>query len=179
MSTIGFIGLGNMGGPMAVNLVKAGHTVQVFDLLAESVAKAKAEGAHPAPTAAEAASNADVVISMLPASRHVEAVYLGDDGLLQHIGASTLIIDSSTIAPVTARLVAEAASEKGLMMIDAPVSGGVGGAGKGKATHSQQLGPSGVPVTTDVVDGLDELWEGTRYGSEFDLDTFVSGLKNG
>ncbi|MGB1757398.1 MAG: NAD(P)-binding domain-containing protein, partial [Pseudomonadales bacterium] len=108
MSTIGFIGLGNMGGPMAINLVKAGHTVQVFDLVADSVDKVKAEGGRPAETAAAAVANADVVISMLPASRHVEAVYLGHDGLLEHIGSSTLIIDSSTIAPVTARQVAAA-----------------------------------------------------------------------
>ena len=134
MSTIGFIGLGNMGGPMAINLVKAGHTVQIFDLVVDSVEKVKAEGGLPANTAAAAAANANVVISMLPASRHVEAVYLGEDGLLEHIGPSTLIIDSSTIAPVTARLVAAAASEKGLMMIDAPVSGGVGGAVGGPLT---------------------------------------------
>ena len=134
MSTIGFIGLGNMGGPMAINLVKAGHTVQIFDLVVDSVEKVKAEGGLPANTAAAAAANADVVISMLPASRHVEAVYLGEDGLLEHIGPSTLIIDSSTIAPVTARLVAAAALEKGLMMIDAPVSGGVGGAVGGTLT---------------------------------------------
>lgn len=128
MSRIAFIGLGNMGSPMAANLVKAGHQLQVFDLAPASVASAVAAGATAASSAADAVASADVVISMLPASRHVEALYLGDSGLLPDIPTSALVIDCSTIAPASARKVAEAAAARGLAMIDAPVSGGTAGA---------------------------------------------------
>lgn len=134
MTRIAFIGLGNMGGPMAANLAKAGHAVRAFDLSADAVATAVAAGAVAAANAAEAVADAEVVVSMLPASRHVEGLYLGDDGLLARLPAGALVIDSSTIAPASARKVAEAAAARGLAMIDAPVSGGTAGAQAGTLT---------------------------------------------
>ncbi len=134
MTKITFIGLGNMGGPMASNLVKAGHEVTVFDLSKDAVAALVSEGAKTADTAHEAANGAECVITMLPAGQHVEAVYLGDDGLLAKLPAGTLVIDSSTIAPETARGVAEVARAKDIPFLDAPVSGGVGGAKAGTLT---------------------------------------------
>ncbi len=134
MAKITLIGLGNMGGPMASNLVKAGHEVTVFDLSKDAVAALVSEGAKTADTAHEAANGAECVITMLPAGQHVEAVYLGDDGLLAKLPAGTLVIDSSTIAPETARGVAEVARAKDIPFLDAPVSGGVGGAKAGTLT---------------------------------------------
>ena len=132
--TIAFIGLGHMGGPMAVNLVKAGFPVQAFDLVPAALEAAAAAGARIAATAVEAVKGAQIVISMLPASRHVEGLYLGKDGILAHIEADALVIDSSTIAPASARKVAEAAAARGLPMIDAPVSGCTAGATAGTLT---------------------------------------------
>ena len=134
MATITFIGLGNMGGPMAANLVKAGHDLTVFDLSSEAVKALTSEGAKSAATIQEAVEGAEVVISMLPAGQHVEAVYLGDNGLLKNLPSTTLVIDSSTIAPETAKGVAEAAVAAGITFMDAPVSGGVGGAKAGTLT---------------------------------------------
>ncbi len=137
MSQIAFIGLGNMGGPMAKNLLKAGHHLTVFDLSATALQVLVNEGATAASSAIDAVCNADIVISMLPASRHVEALYLGDldkPGLLPHIKSGTLIIDCSTIAAQTAMTVAKAATALGLAMLDAPVSGGTGGAIAGTLT---------------------------------------------
>ncbi|MBR0345217.1 MAG: NAD(P)-binding domain-containing protein, partial [Rudaea sp.] len=123
MSRIAFIGLGHMGGPMAANLLKAGHAVRVFDLVPAAVEAAVAAGARAAGSAAEAVADAEAVISMLPASPHVESLYLGADGLLAKIPAGALVVDCSTIAPASARKVAEAAAAHGLAMLDAPVSG--------------------------------------------------------
>ncbi len=134
MAKIGFIGLGNMGGPMVANLLKDGHTVRCFDIVPELVQRAAAGGAGVAANAADVAEAADVLISMLPASVHVEALYLGEGGILPVIDPSTLVIDCSTIAPSSARKVAAAAAEAGLTMLDAPVSGGVGGAVAGTLT---------------------------------------------
>ena len=134
MSHIAFIGLGNMGGPMAANLVKAGHTVHVFDLNGTTVTAAVQAGAQAAADAKAAVANAEVVISMLPASRHVESLYLGEGGLLAAIAPGALVIDSSTIAPASAQKVAQAAADRGLQMIDAPVSGGTAGAQAGTLT---------------------------------------------
>jgi 3-hydroxyisobutyrate dehydrogenase len=131
---IAFIGLGNMGGPMAANLHKAGFAVTAFDLSADALDKAKAQGVAVAGSAHQAADGAQVVISMLPASRHVESLYLGDDGLLPRLAAGTLVIDCSTIAPASAQKVAQAAAARGLAMIDAPVSGGTAGAAAGTLT---------------------------------------------
>ena len=134
MSRIAFIGLGNMGGPMAANLVKNGHSVRVFDLVPAAVQAAVDAGASAASSARDTLADAEVVISMLPASRHVEGVYLGDDGILAAIPAGALVIDCSTIAPASARKVSEAAAARGLQMIDAPVSGGTVGAAAGTLT---------------------------------------------
>lgn len=134
MANIAFIGLGNMGGPMASNLIKAGHKVTVFDLSKPAVEALVAEGASTADSGKAAVAGAECVITMLPAGKHVEAVYLGEDGLLSSLPKGTLVIDSSTIAPETARAVANAAAERGLNFMDAPVSGGVGGAKAGTLT---------------------------------------------
>lgn len=132
---IGFIGLGNMGGPMALNLLKAGHSLQVFDLMPASVQRLTEAGAQALGSPAEIArSNVELIITMLPAARHVKAVYLGDDGLLAHVGKGVRLIDSSTIDPMTAREVAAAAARQGNPMLDAPVSGGTGGAAAGTLT---------------------------------------------
>ncbi len=128
MTKIGFIGVGNMGGPMVANLVKAGHAVTAFDLAEAAREKARAAGAALAASAAEAAQAGEVVITMLPAGRHVRAVYLGDDGVVAKAAPGTLLIDCSTIDVETARAVHKAAAEAGLAMLDAPVSGGVTGA---------------------------------------------------
>lgn len=131
---VAFIGLGNMGGPMAINLKRAGYTVQAFDLSADAIAKVRAEGVDVAASAREAVQGADVVISMLPASKHVESLYLGEEGLIKLIQPGALLIDCSTIAPASAQKVAAAATSQGLHMIDAPVSGGVAGATAGTLT---------------------------------------------
>jgi 3-hydroxyisobutyrate dehydrogenase len=134
MSRIAFIGLGNMGAPMALNLVRAGHELIVFDLVPAVVRTLTDAGAKAAASAAQAVPGADFVITMLPASKHVEGLYLGDGGLLASIDKQSLVIDCSTIAPDSARKVAEAARAQGLAMIDAPVSGGTGGAAAGTLT---------------------------------------------
>ncbi|MEJ7687221.1 MAG: 3-hydroxyisobutyrate dehydrogenase [Variovorax sp.] len=131
---IAFIGLGNMGGPMALNLHKAGHGLSVFDLSAEACSKLAAQGLGVAASAVGTLEGAEVVISMLPASAHVERLYLGSDGLLEKIAPGTLVIDSSTIAAATSRKVAEAGGRRGIAVIDAPVSGGTGGAIAGTLT---------------------------------------------
>ncbi|MEA9578436.1 3-hydroxyisobutyrate dehydrogenase [Xanthomonas nasturtii] len=134
MSKIAFIGLGNMGGPMAANLIKAGHQLRVFDLVQGALDAASAAGAHAATSAHDTLVDAEIVISMLPASRHVEGLYLGDGGILTQIPDGALVIDCSTIAPVSARKVADAARARGLAMLDAPVSGGTAGAAAGTLT---------------------------------------------
>lgn len=134
MSRIAFIGLGNMGGPMVLNLIGAGHEVAVFDLVADAMAEPAQAGARAADSAADAADGAEVVITMLPAGRHVHGLYLGDDGLIARVADGTLLVDCSTIAADDARTVAQAASERSLGFVDAPVSGGVGGAKAGTLT---------------------------------------------
>jgi 3-hydroxyisobutyrate dehydrogenase len=125
MTKIGFIGLGNMGGPMAANLVKAGHAVTGFDLAPDSLDAARQAGVAVAASAREAAAGAEAVVTMLPAGRHVAAVW-GD--LVGAVGPGTLLIDSSTIDVESARRVHALAAERGCPSLDAPVSGGVGGA---------------------------------------------------
>ncbi len=134
MTTIAFIGLGNMGGPMAQNLLKAGHSVRAFDLVPAALEAVKAKGGIVAASPADAVNGVDVVVTMLPASKHVESLYLGNDGLVGKIKAGTLVIDCSTIAPASSRKVAEAAQAQGLVFIDAPVSGGTAGAAAGTLT---------------------------------------------
>ena len=125
MSTIAFIGLGNMGGPMAANLLRAGHRLTVFDLSQPAMQALAKQGANTASSAAEAIEGADVILSMLPAGKHVAGLYLGDDGLIAKAAKGSLILDCSTIDAETARQVGAAAAEAGLDMLDAPVSGGV------------------------------------------------------
>jgi 3-hydroxyisobutyrate dehydrogenase len=126
MARIGFIGLGNMGVPMAGNLVKAGHTVKGFDLVTANLAKAEARGVAKAASAAEAAKDAKVVITMLPAGKDTLAVWSG--GMLKAAAPGTLIVDSSTIDVASARAAHKLAADARLPSLDAPVSGGVGGA---------------------------------------------------
>jgi len=128
MKKIGFIGLGNMGEPMATNLVKAGFDLIGFDLIEEAKKKAERNGIQIAEDAVSATENVDALISMLPASKQVESLYLGEDGLLSKLDKTVLIIDCSTIAPDSAIKVANQAKGLDLSMVDAPVSGGVVGA---------------------------------------------------
>ncbi|WP_184380481.1 3-hydroxyisobutyrate dehydrogenase [Xanthomonas arboricola] len=134
MSKIAFIGLGNMGGPMAANLSNAGHQLRVFDLVPAALDAAVAAGAHAASSAHDTLADAEIVISMLPASRHVEALYLGEAGILAQIPEGALVIDCSTIAPASARKLAAEAQARGLAVLDAPVSGGTAGAAAGSLT---------------------------------------------
>ena len=130
--TIAFIGLGNMGGGMAANLVKNGYSVRAFDLSEDALAKAEAAGALRASSAADAVTGADAVVTMLPAGKHVEAVY--DDAVFGAAKAGALLLDCSTIDVATARRVIAAALAKGFDMVDAPVSGGIAAANGGTLT---------------------------------------------
>jgi len=134
MATIGFIGLGHMGLPMARNLVKAGHTVHGFDLSAGAVEALAAAGGVAAGSIPKAIAGAEIVVSMLPEGRHVRAVYLDQGGVFLSAPTSALLVDCSTIDVETARTVSAAAAARGFAMIDAPVSGGVGGAEAGTLT---------------------------------------------
>ncbi|WP_371189883.1 3-hydroxyisobutyrate dehydrogenase [Thalassotalea ponticola] len=128
MANVSFFGLGNMGGPMAANLVNAGHSVMVFDLNKEAIADLVKQGATTAESVADLAKHADVIVSMLPAGKHVESLYLGEQGLIDSIKPNTLVIDSSTIDKPTVLKVANALAAKDVQFVDAPVSGGVAGA---------------------------------------------------
>lgn len=134
MSTIAFIGLGNMGGGMAANLVRAGHDVQAFDLSEAALAKAVKAGCTASSCVLEAIQGTDVVITMLPAGQHVRGVYLGPDGIIENAETGSLLIDSSTIDIDSARTVIAAAEARNLPMVDAPVSGGVAAAAAGTLT---------------------------------------------
>ncbi len=132
MARVAFIGLGNMGGGMAANLAKAGHDVRAFDPSAEALDRARAAGCLPAESAAEAIKRAEAVITMLPAGKHVEAVYA--ESVFDHADPAAILIDCSTIDVDTARRVAEAAQVRGLVAVDAPVSGGITAANAGTLT---------------------------------------------
>src|SRR6476659_13995 len=134
MARVGFVGLGNMGLPMAVNLIKAGHQVEGVDINPAAVEKLKAAGGTPVEAAKSAAARCGVGITMLPAGQHVRETYLGSNGIIENANAGTLLIDSSTIDVETARAVAAQAEKRGLLMLDAPVSGGVAGAAAGTLT---------------------------------------------
>lgn len=154
---IAFIGLGNMGAPMAANLLKAGHSVCVFDLVESAMQALEAAGASRADSAERAASGADVVISMLPAGRHVRQLYLGDDtvpGLLNQLADKPLIIDASTIDPDDARAVGSEAAAQGLSFLDAPVSGGVGGAKAGTLTFIVGGSSSAYDAARPILEGM-------------------------
>ncbi len=134
MASIGFIGLGNMGLPMVRNLMKAGHQVTGFDLSEEALATLESEGGVRAASPVEAVSEVDGVVSALPAAKHVRGVYLGENGILAAARPGTIFIDCSTIDVETARAVIAEAGTRGQMMVDSPMSGGVGGAGAGTLT---------------------------------------------
>ncbi len=134
MTTIAFIGLGNMGGGMAANLAQAGHTVRAFDLSTSAVKRAVGAGCIEATSTLDAVKGAEIVMTMLPAGQHVRGIYLGADGIIAHVAKGTVLIDSSTIDIDSARAVIEAAEAKGIHMVDAPVSGGVAAAAAGTLT---------------------------------------------
>ena len=131
MTQIAFIGLGNMGGPMAANLVKAGHQVTAFDFVQAALDTFVEAGGVAAGSAMEAIKDAQVVVSMLPACKHVAGLYLGSDGLLANLPKGSLVVDSSTIDVETARKVGAEAKNLGIHFVDAPVSGGTAGAKAG------------------------------------------------
>jgi len=151
---IAFIGLGNMGGPMARNLVKAGHALTVFDLNAASVQTLVSDGARAAASPADAARDAEFVITMLPAAKHVEAVLLGEQGVLSAVPRGVPIVDSSTIDPASARRFAERAEQQGNPFADAPVSGGTGGAAAGTLTFMVGAGPELFAQAQPVLQGM-------------------------
>ena len=151
MATIGFIGLGNMGAPMAANLVKAGHQVTGYDINAAALRTLEQAGGKIAGSAAEAARGAECVITMLPAGAHVREVWLHQGGLIEAVKqAAPLLIDCSTIDVESARAVTAAAAEAGLAMLDAPVSGGTVGAANGTLTFmvggSEDAFARGLPI---------------------------------
>lgn len=131
MTKIAFIGLGNMGSPMAKNLIQAGHDVVGFDLSEEAIIDLCALGATGAVSIADAVSGADVVVTMLPNGAIVKSIYGGEDGILANAASGALLIDSSTISVDDAREVSASAKSAGFDMLDAPVSGGVAGAAAG------------------------------------------------
>lgn len=143
MANIAFIGLGNMGGGMAANLLKAGYSVTAFDLIEDNLNAFAALGGNTASSALEAVNGAEVIISMLPAGKHVDGLYLGTDtanaaeggsGILKHIDPTALVLDCSTIDVATVQKVAAAAKDLGIAYVDAPVSGGVAAAAAGSLT---------------------------------------------
>lgn len=132
MARIGFIGLGNMGGGMAANLAKAGHEVRAFDLSEDALSRARQSGCTPVASAADAVANAEVVVTMLPAGKHVRAVY--ENEVFGAVPKDALLMDCSTIDVASARAVSEAAAKYGIAMLDAPVSGGIAAANGGTLT---------------------------------------------
>lgn len=125
---IAFFGLGNMGGPMACNLVQAGYKVKGYDVVAAAVESFTSRGGLAARSVEEAVTDVEVAVTMLPSGKIAKELYLGEGGILSRADSRTLLIDSSTIAAADAVEIAKAARDKGLSMVDAPVSGGVGGA---------------------------------------------------
>ncbi|MFC4723888.1 3-hydroxyisobutyrate dehydrogenase [Glycocaulis abyssi] len=134
MAVIAFIGLGNMGSGMAVNLVKAGHEVRGFDLNQDAVAVFSGQGGKAASSVLEAVSGVDAVVTMLPAGKHVRGIYEGEEGIIAHVKPDAILMDCSTIDVDSARAVGEAAATAGIKFVDAPVSGGVAAAEGGTLT---------------------------------------------
>jgi 3-hydroxyisobutyrate dehydrogenase len=134
MAQIGFIGLGNMGLPMAINLVKAGHAVRGFDIAAQALESLREAGGQVAANLEEAVAEAELILTMLPQGQHVRAVYMDTPGILSAAPEGALLVDCSTIDVETARTVARSAADRGFSMLDAPVSGGVTGAAGGSLT---------------------------------------------
>lgn len=131
---VGFIGLGNMGGPMATNLIQKGHSVVAYDVNPEALENIQDVGGSVAPSPAEVASKADRIVTMLPNSQHVLTCYMGENGIFKTVQPGTLLIDSSTIDPNVSKEVAALAVKKGAVFMDAPVSGGVNAAKAGTLT---------------------------------------------
>jgi 3-hydroxyisobutyrate dehydrogenase len=154
MARIGFIGLGNMGLPMVRNLLKAGHEVIAFDVVARALDAAVTAGAGAARSAAEVTATAELVMTMLPEGRHVREVYLGAEGVVAAAAAGVLLIDCSTIDVATARTVWQAAADRGLEMVDAPVSGGVAGAVNATLTFMVGGEPGAVAKARPVLERL-------------------------
>ena len=124
MARIGFIGLGNMGLPMAQNLIKAGHKLVIYDIVPKPVEELKQAGAEVGASPSDVASKANIIITMLPNSPHVKQAVLGGKGIIEGAKPGALVVDMSSIAPLVAREVGEELSKKGIRMLDAPVSGG-------------------------------------------------------
>lgn len=154
MTRIAFIGLGNMGAGMCANLVKAGHDVAAFDLNPEAVSAAVARGARAAGSAPQAAEGADVVVTMLPAGRHVLGVYFGPEGVAAHAPKGTLFIDCSTIAVSEAREAHAQAEAAGFLMVDAPVSGGTAAAEAGTLTFMAGGSPEAYAKAEPILKGM-------------------------
>lgn len=154
MNKIAFIGLGNMGGPMAANLLKHECHVTVFDVVPTAIDKACEQGARAAATARDAVMGADVIISMLPAAAHVKSLYLGDDGILDNIADNALVIDCSTIDAQTACDVGQAIEAAGKHFVDAPVSGGTAGAAAGTLTFIMGGSSEAVNMARPVLDKM-------------------------
>ncbi|RUO58558.1 3-hydroxyisobutyrate dehydrogenase [Pseudidiomarina insulisalsae] len=154
MAKVGFIGLGNMGGPMAANLVKAGHAVTVYDLSEAALQQAREAGCSVASELTDVTTGADFVVSMLPADHHVEGVYLGDKGLHKVLDTKTLVIDCSTISAETARKLSKELAASQISFIDAPVSGGVGGAKAGTLTFICGGDEAAVDKARDVLNAM-------------------------
>ncbi|MGY6662935.1 MAG: 3-hydroxyisobutyrate dehydrogenase [Glycocaulis sp.] len=134
MAVIAFIGLGNMGSGMAVNLVKAGHEVRGFDLNQDAVAVFSGQGGKAASSVLRAVSGADAVVTMLPAGKHVRGIYEGEEGIIAHVKPDAILMDCSTIDVDSARAVGGVAAKAGIKFVDAPVSGGVAAAEGGTLT---------------------------------------------
>lgn len=154
MSTIGWVGLGNMGRPMTANLVKAGHTVNGFDLVPEAVDAAAKNGVNPVNSIAEAVAGADIVFTMLPKGEHARTAYLEPDGVLANADQKTLLIDSSTIDFDSARLLHAEAAKAGFRLIDGPVSGGVTGAEAGTLTFMLGGADADVEEARPVIESM-------------------------
>ena len=154
MSTIGWVGLGNMGRPMTANLVKAGHTVNGFDLVPEAVDAAAKNGVNPVNSIAEAVAGADIVFTMLPKGEHARTAYLEPDGVLANADQKTLLIDSSTIDFDSARLLHAEAAKAGFRLIDGPVSGGVTGAEAGTLTFMLGGADADVEEARPVIEAM-------------------------
>ena len=134
MARIAFIGLGNMGGPMSINLVKAGHQVRGYDIVAEKTARAAAGGVEAATSNPDAAKDADFVFTMLPTGKEVREVLVDIDKVMDVVGPGTIIVDSSTTDLGATDYIHNEAAKRGLTLIDSPVSGGMAGAEAGTLT---------------------------------------------
>ncbi len=154
MAVIGFIGLGNMGGPMAANLVKAGHSVHGFDLSPAAIDAAKAAGVTIGKSPVAVAREAEIVITMLPSGKHVLSVYDGAEGIVAAVKPGTLLIDSSTIDVDSARKAHALATARGAVAVDAPVSGGVGGAAAGTLTFMVGGEPAAFDAARPILEAM-------------------------